>query len=95
MIRVRQIKIPILEDTYENKINKIAKKLRINTSDIYDIKIRKKSIDARNNNIMMIYEIDVTCKEEDKILRKNKSIDIFKSIKEEYKIEITGNEEKK
>ena len=95
MIRVRQIKIPILEDTYENKINKIAKKLRINTSDIYDIKIRKKSIDARNNNIMIIYEIDVTCKEEDKILRKNKSIDIFKSIKEEYKIEITGKEKLK
>ena len=47
MIRVRQIKVNVLNDNKEEIINQIVRKIRIKIEDIEDIKIIKKSIDAR------------------------------------------------
>ncbi len=75
MIRLRQVKIKVLEDNYDNLILKITKLLKIKKSDIINFKILKQSIDARNkNDIYFVYEIDINLKNEDLVLRKNKNI---------------------
>ena len=56
MIRVRNIKLLIEEETKDNLLKKVFKKLRINNIDSY--KIVKKSIDARDqSNIKFIYSV--------------------------------------
>ena len=90
MIRVRQVKINIEDNTTLNIKKEIAHKLKIKDSDILDIKINKESIDARDkNNLKYIYEVDVKLKDESKIKR---SIDIFDTPDEEYRFEFTGKE---
>ncbi|HPF83265.1 MAG TPA: NAD(P)/FAD-dependent oxidoreductase, partial [Bacilli bacterium] len=91
MIRIRQIEVNINEDSIDKIKYSISKKLNINSNDIKDIKINKKSIDARHKpNINFIYEVDIDVVNEDNILKHNKSIDILKTPIEEYKIELIG-----
>ena len=94
MLRVRQIKISLQNDN-DNFIKKqISKVLKINEEDILSYKINKKSLDARKkDNIFFVYEFDINIKNEDKVLSKNKSDDIFITPNEDYKIEITGTKE--
>lgn len=87
MIRVRQVKIPIISDNNEYIKKKISILLK---ADILSYKIIKKSIDARDkNNILFVYEFDVEVDNE-KVIHKNK--DIFISPKEEYIFPKPGNE---
>ena len=93
MIRIRQVKIPITKDNESYLIKKISTKLGINESDLKSYKIIKKSIDARDKkNILYVLEVDVETNNNDKILRRNKSNDIFLSPKEEYIYPIKGIE---
>ena len=85
MIRVRQVKISIQNNSLEEIKNKIASKLKVKVEDIKNIKINKQSIDARKKeNIMFVYEFDVSVLNEEKILSKNKSNDILLTPNEEY-----------
>lgn len=85
MIRIRQIKLELKEDSLENLQKKVASKLRVNKKDIFKIEITKKSIDAREKkHIYYVYEVDIEVKNERKILEKNQSKDIFKKPKEVY-----------
>ena len=94
MLRVRQIKISLQNDNDIYIRKQISKNLKINEKDIIDYKINKKSLDARKkDNIMYVYEFDVSLKNEKEILKRNKSNDIFITPNEEYKIEITGTKE--
>ena len=91
MIRIRQVKVPIIDDNDMCIKKKISNKLNIDNSFINNYKIIKKSIDARDkSNIFYVYELDVLVSDEDKIIRRNKSSDIFISPIEEYKFEVTG-----
>ena len=95
MIRIRQINVAIDEDEKE-LISKCAKKLKINKENIEEYKIVKKSIDARDKqNIVFCYEVDIKAKNEDEILRKNKSKDILKSPNTQYEFRITGKQKMK
>ena len=90
MIRVRQIKVP-LED--ENLKKYTAKKLNTKAKDISQLKINKKSIDARKKqDIHYVYEVDIKIKNENKYL-KNK--DVLKTPKEKYIEPIMGNKKLK
>jgi len=92
MIRVRQIQVQIEKNNIEFLKEKCAKKLNINVSDIEDIIIHKESIDARDKpNVFYVYELDLKVKNEEFILRKNKSNDILKTPDENYIFNITGN----
>ncbi len=85
MIRIRQVKVPILEDNEMGIIYRIAKRLKVDSDFIEDYKIIKKSIDARDkNNILFVYEFDVSCDRESEILRRNKSNDIFVAPEDVY-----------
>ena len=93
MIRLRQIKLKINDNDLKKEI---ASKLKIKESEILDLKINKKSLDARHkDNLLFVYEVDIKVENENKILNKNKNKDIFKTPKEEYVIELTGKEELK
>ncbi len=83
MIRVRQVKLPIESNDI---IEKVAKVLRVSKNEIHDIKIIKKSLDARNKNrLMFVYEVDVKVSDENKVLKHNHCADVFKAPNEEYK----------
>ena len=95
MIRIRQINVAIDEDENE-LIIKCAKKLKTNKENIEEYKIVKKSIDARDKqNIVFCYEVDIKAKNEDEILRKNKSKDIFEASNTQYEFKITGKQKMK
>ena len=58
MIRIRQIKVPILEE--QTLQDKIAKQLRVNKQDIKNITIIKKSLDARKkDNLFYVFGLDI------------------------------------
>ncbi len=91
VVRVRQVKVNIERNDKEHIIKAITKKIKVVKEDIIDYKIIKKSIDARDkNNIFYVYELDVLCDREDKILKENKNKDIFKTPKETYHFSISG-----
>lgn len=69
MIRISQVKIGI-DESIDLLPVRIAKKLKIKTSDIINYHIYKESIDARRNTITFVYTIDVTIKNETEVLTK-------------------------
>ena len=90
MIRISQIKIPIIEDTKDRIILECSKKLRINKNDIESYKINKKSVDARKKpDLFYVYELDLVIKNEESILKYNKNI--IKTPTENYKFEVLGS----
>lgn len=89
MIRVRQIKINVLNDKPDKLKNKLIKKLNINENNIINYKINRKSIDARDkSNIFYVYELDVNLKNENKFNNFNQ--DIIKVNDESYKLPKRG-----
>lgn len=89
MIRIRQIKVD--NDNREHLIKKCSNLLHVDINDIKDLKVVKKSIDARKKPLVFyVYEVDITVDNEADILRHNMNKDIFVSPKEEYEFHITG-----
>lgn len=92
MIRVRQIKIDIKDNSIEYITNEVARILKIKSSLIKKINIKKKSIDARHKeHICFVYEVDAFVSDENVILAKCSSNDVFKSPNEEYTMPIQGS----
>ena len=86
MIRVRQIKIEINNDSFINVQKKVLNKLKVTFNDIKDMIIVKKSIDARDkNNVLYVYEVNVLLNDEEKVLKKIKSNEVVKIEEEKYK----------
>ncbi len=92
MIRVRQIKISIEKEEMSGLREKIARKLGIHSSQIEEIKIHKKSLDARDKkNILWVYDVDVKTSLEEMIL--NHKIDgVLPTPEEEYVLPKVGNQ---
>lgn len=85
MIRIRQIKIEVSKDNDNMLVGAVAGKLRIEPGLISRVSIVKKSIDARNkNNIFYVYEVDAEVVDEDKVLAKSHTPDVFPSPDMEY-----------
>ena len=59
MLRIRQIKTNIENNNLKKAI---ANKLKIKEKDILNYQINKQSLDARKNNLMYVYEVDVKLK---------------------------------
>ena len=91
MIRVRQVKINIDDNSLENIKKCTSKKLNIKDEDIHNLKIIKESIDARGE-VSYIYEVEIETNLENKLL-KNK--DVYVPKDESYKFEITGTKQMK
>ena len=90
MIRVRQIKVDVRKDNYDELINSLVRKLKVNNNDIIDVNIVKKSIDARHkDSVCFIYEVDVNLKNEFSIKLGG---DILKSVSEKYSFSPCGHD---
>lgn len=62
-----------------------ARILKIKKENIKELKIRRKSLDARKKvNIHYLYSVDVSVKDEEKLLRKNRDKNVCKSTYEKY-----------
>lgn len=93
MIRVRQVKVKIENDNYDNLIKVVSKKININVNDIYDLIINKRSLDARYKpELFYIYEVDISVRDEDYVLNKNKgNNDVMVTPNEEYVMPRVGD----
>ena len=96
MIRINQIKINASDEHKEDELIKkyINKKLHVSMG-TYEYIIRKKSIDARKNEIKYSYCVDVSLKDraqayEDSLINRIKDKNIIKSNYKEYSFDITG-----
>ena len=93
MIRVSQVKVEVTKDNFEALKEKTIAKLGIRYKTLKDLMIVKKSIDARDkNNVMFIYEVNVTVDNEDRLIKKLKSKDVSKVNEEVYEIPEHGDE---
>ena len=93
MIRVRQVKISVGCDTKEELFKVVSKKIKVNTNDIRNIKINKKSLDARYKpDLFYVYEVDIEINNEDEVFRRNKSNnDVLPSESLQYVMPIKGD----
>jgi len=89
MIRLSQIKLSLEEDI-STIPKKISKQLRIQPQDILDFRIYKESIDARKGTVKRVYTVDVSLKNEGKVLSKNKKLNLAPDLT--YKKVKSGNE---
>lgn len=76
MIRIPNLKLPINKITDQHSEQKalentLISKLQIKPKDLQDFKIFKKSVDARKKeSLFYVYTLDVTCKNENTLLKK-------------------------
>ena len=92
MIRIGQIKINVNDDSIEQIKKKCAKKIRVDVNDIVSIRIKSKSLDARNKpELYFVYTVDISINNEDEILKKSSLQDIIKTPVEEYKFSVVAN----
>lgn len=90
MIRLRQIKVLVEEDSRELLIKKIKNVLQVDN--IRDVTIVKRSIDARKkSSLFYVYEVDVTCQDEVHVIKKAHSTNVFLTPNEEYIIPTSGS----
>lgn len=91
MIRIVQLKMPITHTEEELK-SRIAKKLRIEEKRIEGFEVVRQSIDARDKKeLKFVYTVDVTLKQEEKIVKRAKDINIFLTEKHPYICPVTGS----
>lgn len=82
MIRINNIKLGI---DCGDLTDEAARILKIKKENIKELKIRRKSLDARKKvNIHYLYSVDVSVKDEEKLLRKNRDKNVCKSTYEKY-----------
>ena len=91
MLRVGQIKIPYREG--DKKVFKhTLNKLHIQEKEVINWRIFKKSIDARKEEIMAVYTVDLELKKEAVFLKRNRNKNVRKVEKEGYQFPDSGSE---
>lgn len=89
MIRVRQIKVSVKNDNIDALYSELVRKLKINVNEILNVKIVKKSIDARHkDNVCFVYEVDVEVQNINKIRFDN---DVAMSVSNKYSYSPSGS----
>jgi len=86
MLRITNIKLSLDEDENQLK-NKVAKKLKIPEKSILNLRIHRKSIDARKkDDVHFVYTVDVELENEEKVFKKNsnKGVSQVKEINIKY-----------
>ena len=95
MLRIGQLKLQP-NHTEQDLAQKVAKTLRISERDILEYRIKKQSIDARKKNeLKYVYTIDVNVRNEQLVLKKQKSNTITVVKEKPYCFQITGTNKMK
>lgn len=90
MIRVGQLKLPLQHTETELK-QKAAKALKVSMSQIKELKIAKRSIDARKKTqVCYVYTVDVSVENEQKLLKKVNSNNIMLTKRDVYHFPTSG-----
>ena len=85
MLHINSLQLDVHHDEIDLK-KKTAKIIGCNINEIKNIEIRKRSIDARKKpKIFYSYSIDVSLGNEDKYLKRNKSLSLAKPVRYAYK----------
>ena len=92
MIRVRQVKVPLLDK--DNFLKYLLKKANIKENELIKYDIKKESLDARGNDVFFVYEVDIDTTVNDKLIKRNDR-DIIVAPDETFKFHITGTKELK
>ncbi len=70
MLKVRQVKIDVLNDNETTRLQALCQKLHLRQNEILDYQITKQSLDARDKEkIMYVYEFNVKLNDEQKYLK--------------------------
>ncbi|MBQ9444093.1 MAG: FAD-dependent oxidoreductase [Lachnospiraceae bacterium] len=86
MIRINEIKVPEGSDT-EHVKKKVAHLLRIDASEIKDLKVLKCSKDARNrSSILDVYSVSLSHKNEARIVKRAKRPNVILYSEETYRL---------
>ena len=89
VIRVKQVKVSVVNDSIRDLYSALVRKLYINVNDIVNVNVVKKSIDARHkDNVCFVYEVDVDVKDLSKIKFDN---DITMSVSSKYDFVPSGD----
>ena len=89
MIRVKQVKVSVKNDSTESLYSALVRKLKVNVNDIVKVDIVKKSIDARHkDNVCFVYEVDVKLKDLSRIKFDN---DVSMSVSSKYEFVPSGD----
>jgi uncharacterized FAD-dependent dehydrogenase len=70
LIRVADIKLPVGPGEKEGLIKALSRRLRVPEGDILALSIFRKSIDARRDSVFFVYTVDVSLKNERRLLEK-------------------------
>ncbi len=90
MIRIHELKISA--DQQQNLEEAIIKTLRISAKDLLEYQVYKRSVDARKKHqIMLVYIVDVSVRNENEVLVRNKNKKVIKKPEEPVFTVITGN----
>ena len=92
MIRIQQLKVPLnYNETLLRK--EIAKKLKIQASDIKDLHVRKQSLDARKKpDLYYVLTVDFSLPKEGQLLKKKQHIAVSLVTEPPYQIPESGNQ---
>ena len=71
MIRVSDIKLPVDSGEIDSLRKALSKKLRVPERDILDLRIFRKSVDARRGSVYFVYTVDVSLKNEKRVLARS------------------------
>ena len=96
-IRIDQIKIKPESDCRESLIREAAERLHISEKDITDLRILKKSIDARKKpDVFLLYQVavDVSC-DESRLLKNRRIKNIFPYKENRYQLKRVVNADQK
>lgn len=84
-IEINGLKIS-LNDGVEKLKELAAKELKLSVSDIRSFKILKESVDARRNEVKLVYKVSVSCVDEKKVLKSSKSKNASLKESEEHRL---------
>lgn len=92
MLRINQLKLQY-NHTEKELYQAAAKTLKIDVSEIKDLSIQKKSLDARKKpDIFAVYAVDVDLSHEDRILKRCKNKNVTPVVRKIYCFPESGNE---
>lgn len=72
MIRVNEVSLK-LDESEDLLLAKVVKQLRIGAADVIDLRIIRKSIDARKREIKFVYTVDVATTKDEQLIREKRA----------------------
>ena len=92
MIRIQQLKVPLNYDEIFLR-KEIARKLKIQASDIKELRVRKQSLDARKKpDLYYVLTVDFCLAKEQQVLKKKQQVTISQVTDSPYQMPESGSE---